>query len=257
MKKSDKKEHSIFSNIFYFIGIMFKISPFLVIGECLSGIIDKLPTRLIAVIGVKYVIDVAQSDDKSRIIYAVAAIAVLLLISEVFNWLFREFYWNLEKEKLTKGLNTKFFNNAKSLDLEAYDNPHFYNSFVLAIESSSGHIQGILGMVSRYIGELVSLIAICSVILTIDPICLVIILITIIIFTPLGKKIGTLQSQRRIDNNRFHRRADYFARIFYLGGVQPPEISGDDPPPGGDVALVEVVHSVTSFLVVHMESCLF
>ena len=30
MKKSDKKEHSIFSNIFYFIGIMFKISPFLV-----------------------------------------------------------------------------------------------------------------------------------------------------------------------------------------------------------------------------------
>ena len=216
MKKSDKKEHSIFSNIFYFIGIMFKISPFLVIGECLSGIIDKLPTRLIAVIGVKYVIDVAQSDDKSRIIYAVAAIAVLLLISEVFNWLFREFYWNLEKEKLTKGLNTKFFNKAKSLDLEAYDNPHFYNSFVLAIESSSGHIQGILGMVSRYIGELVSLIAICSVILTIDPICLVIILITIIIFTPLGKKIGTLQSQRRIDNNRFHRRADYFARIFYL-----------------------------------------
>ncbi len=216
MKKSDKKEHSIFSNIFYFIGIMFKISPFLVIGECLSGIIDKLPTRLIAVIGVKYVIDVAQSDDKSRIIYALAAIAVLLLISEVFNWLFREFYWNLEKEKLTKGLNTKFFNKAKSLDLEAYDNPHFYNSFVLAIESSSGHIQGILGMVSRYIGELVSLIAICSVILTIDPICLVIILITIIIFTPLGKKIGTLQSQRRIDNNRFHRRADYFARIFYL-----------------------------------------
>ncbi len=98
MKKSDKKEHSIFSNIFYFIGIMFKISPFLVIGECLSGIIDKLPTRLIAVIGVKYVIDVAQSDDKSRIIYAVAAIAVLLLISEVFNWLFREFYWNLEKK---------------------------------------------------------------------------------------------------------------------------------------------------------------
>ena len=42
-----------------------------------------------------------------------------------------------------------------------------------------------------------------------------------------------------------------------LHGVQPPEVPGDDPPPGGDVALVEVVHSVTSFLVVHMESCLF
>ena len=35
---------------------------------------------------------------------------------------------------------------------------------------------------------------------------------------------------------------------FSLHGVQPAEVPGDDVPPGGDVALVEVVHSVTSFL---------
>ncbi|MCC8016357.1 MAG: ABC transporter ATP-binding protein/permease, partial [Clostridiales bacterium] len=33
---------------------------------------------------------------------------------------------------------------------------------------------------------------------------------------PLSRKIGLLQSERRMENNRLHRRSDYFARIFYL-----------------------------------------
>ena len=217
MKKSTKTEHSIFSNIFFFLRIMFKVSPLLVIGECFWGILMTIPTRLISVVGVKYVIDTVENGgEPKRIVYAVIIIAAVLIVSETINWLFREFISGIEREKLTKGLNTLFYNKAKSLDLEAYDDPHFYNSFILSIESSTGRIQWILGMVSRYIGELVSLITISSIILTIDPICLLIILVSIAVFTPLGKKIGTLQSERRIENNKYHRRADYFARIFYL-----------------------------------------
>ena len=217
MKKSAKTEHSIFSNIFFFLKIMFKVSPLLVIGECFWGILMTIPTRLISVVGVKYVIDtVEKGGDSRRIIYAVIIIAAVLIVSETINWLFREFFSGIEREKLTKGLNTMFYNKAKSLDLEAYDDPHFYNNFILSIESSTGRIQWILGMVSRYIGELVSLITISSIILTIDPVCLLIILVSIAIFTPLGKKIGSLQSERRIENNKYHRRSDYFARIFYL-----------------------------------------
>lgn len=45
---------------------------------------------------------------------------------------------------------------------------------------------------------------------------MLIILATVIIFTPLSKKIGNLQAERQIENNKKHRKADYFARIFYL-----------------------------------------
>ena len=212
-----KTEHSTFSNIFFFLGILFKISPLLVIGDCVSRITLNLPVRLIAVLGVKYVIDVVtNNDDKIKIVYAVIVIALIIIISQTLNWLYREFYWNVANEKTQKGLSTKFYEKAKQLDLESYDNPHFYNSFILAMEASAGNFKGMLNMVSGYVNELVSLITIGAIIFTLDPICLLIILVTIIIFTPIGKKIGTLQSQRRIDNNRLHRRADYFARVFYL-----------------------------------------
>lgn len=216
-KLKNKTEHSIFSNIFYFIAILFKISPVLVIGECFRGVLKRLPTRLVSVIGVKYVIDViVNGDDKRKIVYAVLIIAVVLLASEVICNIFGEFIRDIEKEKINQGLSCKLYEKAKELDLESYDDPHFYNSFILVIEASSGGITNILGMVQRYVGEVVSLITICSVLLTIDPVCLAIVLGVVIIFTPVSKKIGELQASRQIDNNRLHRRADYFARIFYL-----------------------------------------
>lgn len=217
MKKNKIKEPSLISNIFYFIKILFKISPLLVIGEALWGIMLRLPTRLISVIGVKYVIDNAQKDGGAKnIILAIIAIALVLLISETLSWLFREFFWNMEKEKVNQGLSTMLYNKAKNLDLEAYDNPDFYNNFILAIEASSGNLNNMLNLIRQFMGEVVTLVTICSVIFTIDPWCLVIILITVAVFTPISTKIGSLQLERRVENNRLHRRADYFARVFYL-----------------------------------------
>lgn len=217
MKSNKLKEPSLISNLFYFIKILFKISPLLVIGEALWGIMLRLPTRLISVIGVKYVIDNAQKDGGAKnIIFAVVAIAFVLLISETLSWLFREFFWNMEKEKVNQGLSTMLYNKAKNLDLEAYDNPDFYNNFILAIEASSGNLNNMLNLIRQFMGEVVTLVTICSVIFTIDPWCLVIILITVAVFTPISTKIGSLQLERRVENNRLHRRADYFARVFYL-----------------------------------------
>ena len=216
-RKRKSKAHSTQSNLFYFIRLLFKISPLLVIGEAMWGVLLKLPTRLIAVIGVKYVVDVVTShDDLSKIAFAIAGIAVILLVSEVICWLFREFYWNIARERANAGLSTIFYEKARSLDLESYDDPCFYNNFIVAIESSTGNLNNILTMIRDYMGELISLITICTVILALDPVCLLIILAIIILFTPISKKIGNLQSERRIENNRLHRKSDYFARVFYL-----------------------------------------
>lgn len=217
MKKKRDTEHSVFSNIAYFVGLMFKFSPGLVIGELFSSIIRNLPSKLISVIGIKYIIDtVSEGKDMNRVYKAVLIIAGVLILSNVLSLLYREFYWNMAKERLYYKLNSTLYEKAHSLDLQNYDDPDFYNNFILTIESSSENIQGLLGMVQNYIGNIVSLIAVSSVIFVIDPVCLLIIFASIIIFMPLSTKIGKLQMGRRIDNTKFHRRSDYFQRIFYL-----------------------------------------
>lgn len=216
-KKSNKKEHSMISNIFFFLKLLFQISPGFVICELLWGIFESVPSNLISVLGIKYIVNVVSSGEKlERIIYAVIVIAVILVISNVLCSIFGDLCREMIKEKIYFNLNKTLYEKAKSLDLESYDNPDFYNNFILTIESSSDNIQNILGLVRNYIANIVSLVAISSVLLTIDPLCLVIILATIVIFMPLSKKVGDLQMGRRTDNTILHRRSDYFQRIFYL-----------------------------------------
>ncbi|MGN0457764.1 MAG: ABC transporter ATP-binding protein [Eubacterium sp.] len=212
-----KANHSMPSNMMFFIKLMFKASPLLVIGEMIWGILLNLPNRLISVLGVKYIIDVMLSGERQyRIFVAVGIIAAVIIISRLLCWLFREFFWNTEREKCYYALNKGLYEKAKALDLESYDNPNFYNDFILTIESSSDNIQNLLGLVRNYFGNVVALITVSSILLTIDPWCLVIILAVIAVFMPLSKKIGNLQMQRQIENTKYHRRSDYFQRIFYL-----------------------------------------
>lgn len=216
-KQKEKTLHSMPSNIFFFVRLMFSVSPLLVLGELMWGLLMILPNNLIRVIGVKYIIDVVtEGTNLERIFYAVVIIALVLIGSTVISWLFREFYWNMERERLYYGLNQKLYDKARSLDLESYDNPVFYNNFILTIESSSGNIQNLLGLVRMYIGHIISLVTVASVLFTIDPWCLTIILVVICVFLPISKKVGTLMMERRIENAKFHRRSDYFQRIFYL-----------------------------------------
>ncbi len=216
-KKKLINEHSMLSNILFFVRLLFEISPGLVIGEFVWGILMHVPPRLISIIGLKYIIDTVESGENlERIFVAVGIIAAVVILSNAFTWIFREFFWNMERERVYYGLNKKLYAKARQLDEESYDNPDFYNNFILTIESSSDNIQNLLGLVRNYVGNIILLFSIGSVLLSIDPVCLVIILFFIGVFSPISKKIGSLQMERRIDNTRYHRRSDYFQRIFYL-----------------------------------------
>ena len=205
------------SNIFYFIKMIYKISPFFVIGDLIFGVLMVLPPRLVSVVGIKYIIDVYTSHERlERIYVAVAVIAFVFIGSRVFAWLYRELYRNIGREKVFAKLCEQMYEKAKSLDLEKYDNPEYYTDFILTIESSSENVQNLMNLVREYFADVVALVAISSVMLTIDPVCLLIILGVVTVFIPLSKKVGRLQMDRRTDNAKFHRRADYFQRVFYL-----------------------------------------
>lgn len=218
MKKTkEKTEHSMISNMWFFIKMIFSVSPVMVIGDFVAGVLDILPGRLVSVIGIKYIIDVVvEGENLGRIFYAVGLIAAVIILGKVLSWAFKEFIWEIEREKVHYGFNKKLYEKAKELDLESYDNPDFYNNFILTIESSSDNIYNLMGLVKNYAANVISLGAVSAVLLSIDPFCLLIILLFVGVFMPLSRKIGDLQMGRRIDNTRFHRRSDYFQRIFYL-----------------------------------------
>ncbi len=225
MKKNNKRktEHSTFSNVFYMLGIMFKISPMLVIGEIAMHILCTLPGRLVSVIGLKFVIDeVSGGGDPKRIILGISLILGVLIFGDITNALFFELFVHRQREKLDLGIQSLLYKKAASLDLAKYDNPEYYADFILAVENSSDNIRYLLGMVKGYVEEILSFILIGSLIFTIDPVALVIVLISSFVFIPVGRYTGKLMVERREKITELHRVGDYFARVFYL-----PEYAGE------------------------------
>lgn len=220
MKKNNKKDKRVFgtlSNIFYMLRLMLKVSPALVIGEIAEHLLSTLPGKLVSVIGLKYIIDeVTGGGDTRKIITGIAIILIILVVSEISTSLFFELFVHREREKLDLGIQSELYRQAASLDMAKYDDPGYYSDFILAVEMSSDSIRYMLTNIKHYIVEIISFITISTIMLTIDPVCLLIVLVSVVFFIPVGKYTGNLMIKRRKEITEKHRKGDYFARLFYL-----------------------------------------
>ena len=225
MKKiSNKKaKHSMISNVFFMLKLMFKISPWLVIGEVLIHIIATLPSRVVSVIGLKFVIDEVQNGgDTGRILIGISIILGLLVIGEMANTLFFELFVHREREKLDLCIQTKLYKKAASIDISKYDDPEFYADFILSVENTSDNLAYMLVTVRNYVAEFISLLLTSALLLTIDPVALLIIVFVCIVGIPISKYGSKLMYERREKQTELHRKGDYYARVCYL-----PEYAGE------------------------------
>ena len=223
MKAKIRKKHSTVSNIIYMLSLMFKASPWLVIGSIFEQIVGAMPGKLISVIGLKYIIDEVQSGgEPKKIITGIIIMLAVIVVCEIFSNVFYELFVHREREKMDLIIQSMFYRKASELDLAKYDNPGYYSDFILSIENVSDNLTNILSIIKGYIEQILSFLAISAVMLTIDPVCLLIVLGTVILFIPLGKYTGNLQTKRREAVTEKHRRSDYFARVFYL-----PDYAGE------------------------------
>lgn len=223
MKKKTKQNHSTVSNIFFMLKLMSKVSPWLVIGEIFEQVTGALPSKLISVIGLKYIIDEVQNGgDPKKIIFGIIAMLGVIVICEIFTNVFYELFVHREREKMDLGIQSLFYEKAAKLDLSKYDDPGFYSDFILSIENTADNLRNVLDLVRGYVEQIISFATVAAIMFSIDPMCLVIVLVSVVLFIPLGKYTGTLQTKRREAITEKHRRGDYFARIFYL-----PDYAGE------------------------------
>ena len=222
-KEKIKTKHSTFSNVFYLLKVMFKISPWLVIGEIFMHTLCTLPGRIVSIIGLKYVIDeVANGGDPKKILLGIGLILGVLVFGETVNALFFELFVHREREKLDLKLQSRLYEKAASIDMAKYDSPEYYADFILSIENSSDNIRYMLNTVKSYVGEVIAFLTIASILLTIDPVALVVVVLVTLICLPINKYASKLLYEYREKRTELHRKGDYFARVFYL-----PEYAGE------------------------------
>ena len=217
MKNNTKeKAHSI-RNYLFMLGFVVRNAPLLLFALLFFDVLSNLPWLLSNVVLLKYIIDVVeQGVDLYRIAVACVAFAVVVVIGNLGNTIFYEIYRPQMAEKLHYKLYSMIYEKAANMDFEAYDNPGFYNDFVLAMNTMSTRVDDILADTQDFFTHMVSIVSITTVIVTIDPVCLIFIALCVGIMVPVGRLIAKVNVDKKKAMTPLDRKNLYFSRVFYL-----------------------------------------
>ncbi|MBP3938573.1 MAG: ABC transporter ATP-binding protein [Clostridia bacterium] len=217
MKNNSKEKAHSFKNYLFMLKFVMKNSPGLLFSLMFFDVLSNLPWLLSNVVLLKYIIDVVTSGvDLYRIAVACVIFAIIVIIGNLGNTLFYEVYRPIQSEKLYYKLYSMIYEKAAKMDFQAYDDPEFYNDFVLAMNTMSDRVNSILSTSQDFVTHMVSIISITAVIVTIDPACFIFIALCVGIMVPVGRMIAKVNVDKKKAMTPLDRKNLYFSRVFYL-----------------------------------------
>lgn len=217
MKNNKKEKTNTIKNNAYMLKFIFKHTPFMAFGYLFFDVLANLPWTLSNVVLLKYIIDVAtEGRDYYRVAVALGLFVVFVVITNLLTTLFYEISMPKQKEKLYFAVYKTIYQKAAKMDYEAYDNPEFYNDLVLAMNSMNSRAYSVLADIQEVLTNVISVLTIGAVIVSIDPVCLLFVIVCVGIMTPIGRLIAKVNVERTEAMTPLDRKNLYFSRVFYL-----------------------------------------
>ena len=228
MKSKDKKTvagagskkktaSSVLKNQIFLWKLCFKTCPVYMIYHLYDAFRYQGIIFLEHVLGIRYVLRCAEFHEpfSKALIYigVILAINIIQIIPDgffIYGWTFKC------KPKLYRALKEQLFQKASEIDLFCYDDPEYYNDFVLGVSESEQTIDRFLNMLNMGMQAITVLFTTGIFYLTLDPIGIVFVLISFIMRFVISKKLNKVNYENRTKINPHMRKRDYISRVFYL-----------------------------------------
>ena len=117
---------------------------------------------------------------------------------------------------LEQYLKTKLFARAKVLDLESYDNPSFYNDYIMAINESDTQLHRAMEVLIRLVSAITRIVLTGGFILFIDPVAFGFVAMVFALGMATDIAINKLTFKAQLETVPLTRKAGYIGRVFYL-----------------------------------------
>ncbi|MBQ6552748.1 MAG: ABC transporter ATP-binding protein [Clostridia bacterium] len=162
----------------------------------------------------KYALDALQEGKPLKtVVITLACMAGYSILVNVFGCLATRYY-KLKYPVIDAYVENILAKKAAEVDLKCFENPEFYDMYVKAIDSASPY--GTMYSVTNIIWAVVNVVAVGTLIFTIDPIFLLLALLPFIYTLLIGKKRNRLYYEYNMKNKEVRRQRDYVRRTFYL-----------------------------------------
>ncbi len=152
----------------------------------------------------------------SQVAVLTLGVFALYLVHQFIDSIFYQWSFERIKPALSFALRGQIYEKAKIMDLSCYDDPDFYNDFMLSTTQADQCVERFMNEGRDFVSTLTVSVLYFSYLLTMDRTGLALALVCILINYFSGRAYFGLQEKLRLEKLRTERERDYQHRVFYL-----------------------------------------
>ncbi len=215
--KASKEKSSVLKNQVFLWKLCFKTCPLYMIYHLYDAFRYQGIIFLEHVLGIRYVLRCAEFHEPfTKALLYIGLILTINIIQIIPDGFFIYGWQYKYKPRLYRALKEQMFKKASEIDLYCYDDPAYYNDFVLSVSQSEAAIDRFLELLNMAMQAITVLFTTGIFYLMTDPTGIVFVFVSFILRFVVSKKLNKVNYDNRIAINPHMRKRDYVSRVFYL-----------------------------------------
>ena len=221
MKKTNNKKKKInwkrtFKNNGYMLGLIIKACPGVLILSLISVVLGAVNSFLLNTYLYQYALNALQAGKELKVILITLGCMFGYTLFYVFFRNISGCYLELKSPTVDAYIQDLLQKKAAQVDLACFESSAFYDTYVKATSEATNRAFTVMNNILDVIWITINVVAVGTLIITIDPIFLILAFLPFLCTLLIGKKRNRLRYDYNMRNKEVARQRDYVRRTFYL-----------------------------------------
>ena len=222
MKKETKEKKKrinwkrTFQNNSYMLGLIIKACPGVPILALISTVLGSVHSFLLNTYLYQYALNALQEGKELRIILITLGCMFGYSVLYMLFGSISSYYFELKYPKVEAYIQDLLQKKAVEVDLACFESSAFYDTYVKATGEATNRAYTVMNNILDVIWITINVVAVGTLIITIDPIFLLLAFLPFLCTLLIGKKRNRLKYDYNMRNKEVARQRDYVRRTFYL-----------------------------------------
>ena len=207
----------VIKNQWFLWKLCFKVCPGYMIYHLYDGFRYQGIIFLEHVLGIRYVLHCAEFHEPFWKAFAyIGAILLINMIQIIPDGYFIHGWTYKAKPMLYRSLKEKMYEKAAEIDLSCYDDPKYYNDFVLAVAEAESSIDRFLKMCNMMVQGITVIVTTGAFYIMTDATGILFVLASFVLRFLVSRVLNKINFDVRLKVNPLERKRNYVSRVFYL-----------------------------------------
>ena len=218
-KKQKKKRidwKRTFQNNGYMLGLIIKACPGVLVLALITTVLSSVHSFLLNTYLYQYAINALQEGKELKVVLITLGCMFTYSILYTLFAIISDCYFELKYPRVEAYIQNLLQKKAVEVDLACFESSAFYDTYVKATSEATNRAYTVMNNILDVIWITINVVAIGTLIITIDPIFLILACLPLLCTLLIGKKRNRLQYDYNMRYREVARQRDYVRRTFYL-----------------------------------------